>query len=618
MKLKKYDCLEFERTKCSILDMIDHSWLFSKRYLTQDLAMIVHNESISAVQSSIIVLGSLLDSFASELYGRSPWEWPTSLLALRTSLTTCPTGRLRLESHFTQDVIYYMTALKWPRDMRKHVKCNTEVCVAFQVLNDEYSTKHVESCKGCPMMGPDAQQMRLIRIILQHDGIPLIQIMNCGKASSPFRFDIVEAPEREYVAISHVWSDGLENPRRNEIAQCQLEQLGQLTARCSGGRSQIPFFIDTICVPLEKSLRKLAIQKLKCTYKMAKDVLVLDSQLQKTSIEISQSTSELALLKEASIRVLNSAWVQRLWTFQEGRLAENLKYQFANQVIDHKYIIFRLMLSGLADFDPIASQAAFYMISITEVTSALDYGHEIQEIFDIVGWRDINLRHVFNAVAWRSTSKPEDEVVCLAILLGVEPDSFLGTDPKQHIPQLLLELEKIPISLLFVPGERHRAACFPWCPKSFLKSRRIYSTSQRSELGQCTKKGLRVNLPGWFLNPSTVRSVETLHGFIWQIQDPRWEDSQVYFLFHQFVLSAERRKHRLAIVINPNEEIAGNKPVVGVCVICLEKEGKIVTAQFVGHITISLDSLQQRSFGDLSLNPCAAYTVAETQQWCIV
>ena len=102
-----------------------------------------------------------------------------------------------------------------------------------------------------------------------------------------------------------------------------------------------------------------------------------------------------------------------------------------------------------------------YMISMTEFTSTLDYGHEFQKTSDIVGLRYINLRHVFNAVPWRPTSKPEDEVVCLATLLGVEPHQFLKTDPKQHSPRLSLELEKILISILSVPGERHRAANIP-------------------------------------------------------------------------------------------------------------------------------------------------------------
>ena len=616
VELKKHNRLEFERSKSKILNIIDQSWLFSMRYLTQKLAIVIHNESISAVQTSIIVLGNMLDSFASELYGRTPWHWPTSLMALKRSTTICPHSKLRLESHFTQDVMYYTTALKWPEDTREHVKCNTTECIALQVRDNKYPTKHLDSCKGCLMVGPNAQQIRLTGEILQHDGIPLIQVIGCGKGSS-VQLDIVEAPEKEYIAISHVWSDGLGNPHRNEIPQCQLEQLGQLTASCSGGYAPVPFFLDTICVPLKNSLRKLAIQRLKRTYQMAKDVLVLDSQLQKTSIEIISSGPELAL-KEAAIRILNSGWMQRLWTFQEGRLAENLKYQFANQVIDHMHIVFRLTLSGLAGFDPIASQAAFHMISITEVTSALDYGPEFQKVSDVVGWRDICLQHVFNAVAWRSTSKAEDEVICLAPLLGVELNQFLETDPEQHIPRLLLKLEMIPISLLFVPGKRHRAANFSWCPKSFLKSCCIYSTFQRSELGQCTAKGLRVNLPGWIINSSTVRLAETLEGFIWRMQDPRSEDSQVYFLFHQFVLSEEQRSHQLAILIKPNEEIAGDKPAVGVCVSCLQKEGKVLTVQFIGHITIAVDGFEQRLRNEVSLKPCAAYTVAETQQWIIV
>ena len=76
------------------------------------------------------------------------------------------------------------------------------------------------------------------------------------------------------------------------------------------------------------------------------------------------------------------------------------------------------------------------------------------------------------------------------------------------------------------------------------------------------------------MNPSTVRPVETLRGFTWRIQDSRWEDSQVYFLFHQFVLREGLRNYQLANLIEPDEEIAGIKPAVGAYVSCLQKEGK--------------------------------------------
>ena len=47
-------------------------------------------------------------------------------------------------------------------------------------------------------------------------------------------------------------------------------------------------------------------------------------------------------------------------------------------------IIFRFTISDLTDFDFVVSQAVFYIISITEITSALDYGSEFQKTSDVV------------------------------------------------------------------------------------------------------------------------------------------------------------------------------------------------------------------------------------------
>lgn len=89
-------------------------------------------------------------------------------------------------------------------------------------------------------------------------------------------------PKDRYVAISHVWSDGLENPNANALLTCQVKQIFRLVNNlyCTS-RESIAFCIDTLCCPVElSSARARAIILMRETYQSANKVLVLDSYLQ--------------------------------------------------------------------------------------------------------------------------------------------------------------------------------------------------------------------------------------------------------------------------------------------------------------------------------------------------
>jgi hypothetical protein len=154
-----------------------------------------------------------------------------------------------------------------------------------------------------------------------------------------------------------------------------------------------------------------------------------------------------------------------------------LSFQFADRVVDHLGVIgtvSRMLRNG---FDSVAIQMATHMIPITQATSALSYGNGFLDLSDAIRWHEVHRRQVFNAVGWRPTSKPEDEAVCMANMLAIDPGPFLETGLEQHIPQLLLRLQKIPISVLSTSGERHRSSGFSWCLRTFPDSHQRYRAS---------------------------------------------------------------------------------------------------------------------------------------------
>ncbi|KIW96147.1 uncharacterized protein Z519_03214 [Cladophialophora bantiana CBS 173.52] len=63
-----------------------------------------------------------------------------------------------------------------------------------------------------------------------------------------------------YVAISHVWSDRSGNLRENALPSCQLQRIQvQVNSLYPSRNGNVPFWIDTICVPRKLTTRELAI-----------------------------------------------------------------------------------------------------------------------------------------------------------------------------------------------------------------------------------------------------------------------------------------------------------------------------------------------------------------------
>jgi hypothetical protein len=145
--------------------------------------------------------------------------------------------------------------------------------------------------------------------------------------------DIVESNwKTPFMAISHVWADGLSNKDHNSLPRCQLSLLrDRIDALFTGGsaiqgplakRSHHLFWIDTLYIPLRQeyeSERRLAIASLNKIYRRADKVLVLNPELGKFSCNVSN--------QELSIRIASAPWWRRLWNFPEGVFANELWFQ---------------------------------------------------------------------------------------------------------------------------------------------------------------------------------------------------------------------------------------------------------------------------------------------------
>jgi hypothetical protein len=139
-----------------------------------------------------------------------------------------------------------------------------------------------------------------------------------------------------YVAISHVWVDGLGPAAGKYLPNCQLQHIQKLVDRLvdqypvtfTDTTRPIYFWLDPICVPkvngVYDTMSDRALQSMGDIYRKAKAVIVLDSAAQ-----IDDFDGEFGEKPEIhAARIAFSRWMSRGWTFQEAGLAANLFFCF--------------------------------------------------------------------------------------------------------------------------------------------------------------------------------------------------------------------------------------------------------------------------------------------------
>lgn len=216
---------------------------------------------------------------------------------------------------------------------------------------------------------------------------------------------------------------------------------------------------------------------------------------------------------------------------------------------------------------------------------------------------EVNLRGIFNALAWRSTSRAKDEVVCLASILGLDPTEFMDDDQTRQfsrhvaalplldlklpaIPRMLLRVGRVPLSLIFESGmdiERFSLPGFHWCPKTLLSLGQEYSSSP-SNIGlvPCTREGVKFNSPAWDIGvvPRKVIFQPPLRDtYTFWMQDIF---HGLYRLHFNQKLSDEDLAQRLVLIVErPTLELVQTAGVNAIGAICLGTRGKVRHAKFL-------------------------------------
>lgn len=277
-----------------------------------------------------------------------------------------------------------------------------------------YKPKHVTSACTCAFVKPP---LSTICEFVYKKEVPVVVFDGTNLL-------VHSASDTPYVAISHVWADGLGSVTEEGLPRCQTERLGRLASELVPSGA---FWQDGLCIPEEKEHRNLAIALMTETYADADKVLVLDEGL-RTACWLSTPKEECLL------RIATSGWMQRIWTLQEGMLGHELHFELMDGVID---------CTHFNDFSFTIAQRVFPLLQYRRGNaSTLTYKRRLDSR------PRCTVNDLIALLRYRITSKSRDEPVAISGLLGVETGTLVHLESgEDQMKALLIEARELPRQL---------------------------------------------------------------------------------------------------------------------------------------------------------------------------
>lgn len=413
-----------------------------------------------AVMLSIGALGDYLTIVRNSLYCDHPrrmlsidWMGPSSskgltgdIIGARMIQDGWCKSQVRRAFRLSPSGRYSVAHLARPDPETTHERCSLWECKAYKMPWETYKTVHVSKSCSCPFLYANSEQLYTI---LKAGKIPVIPSFCSFQSGSSIE---VREAERgsQYVAISHVWSDGLGNSFHNALPQCQLKRISHLVQQLYPlGEQDLSFWIDTICCPRKlMEARSLAITVMGDTYNKADKVLVLDKYLQSTPAHSMSNFERMA-------RLYVSGWLTRMWTLQEGVLSKMLFLQFADMAVELTETLCRISVNEQKE--PEFNKLFPFLMKVR----GLWVWTRSPEPFP-------SLHSLIEVLYDRSTSVPTDEAICLGIMTKTDMGLLMKVPPEERMKQFWFLQEKYTGDLIFWTGRRLKDQGYRWAPASFM------------------------------------------------------------------------------------------------------------------------------------------------------
>ncbi|KIW62373.1 hypothetical protein PV04_10553 [Phialophora macrospora] len=590
----------------NLKEMLNFTFWYLQMYCRQSDAMVEpHKSRMQLVELAIMAMGESLCSALVEIYGYQDKEMPTwgpspVLKALLRQNGWCISDSPFFPESMTRAAIsadYYFGGLVCPRSERDHSTCTDTICSEYLKVIEPGTYKQAHASPPCSCARVAVPSVALRLVAQKH--IPVIRWdgtkMHVSEGS----------PSSLYVAISHVWSDGLGTDyKNNALFECQLSRIQSLvnklyrpqppspsmasstTTRTDPDR-MVPFWIDSLCVPVgagKEDLRTQAIRQMAEVYQRADRVLVLDSSLVKLPCS--------ANIVDKTVQIHLSNWHHRLWTMQEGQLARNLFFQFQDGA-ESFHDMGHATLQSLDRRAPEDLCSPVQLLCATELaafyrlfdSSSSPHGDD----HDITA----RLRSCAKYLRSRQTSRSEDESVCMANILNLDAGKVLDSQGAvKRMARFYDLVGRFDPRIIFhqlpsLPYEGYR-----WAPRSFLHQLSdLISIREGSLIDDNSSPtwlipgggGLPVRYPGFeLIGSGALRpgSSTLVRGSIFagQQQQPSWEHSPWWACTYRLELTgmlSDNGDEADAVVLDANSGLRyavilpcdlcpGNLPIPGV------------------------------------------------------
>ena len=241
---------------------------FEKVFAVQSTNKSTEEPTSLRITWSILMLGQMLTTIVMKCYGiedSNSKHWPDGILIHRRMAKRqwCPHLSNKLTALLSMDIIYLLTLMSWynpisrysnlpaegitdrmlnfrrGRDdpaigLGRHRRCTVAKCLGEKIDERSYTTEHVHESCSCDFTGPDVSEV--IRI-LDDKEVPVFLVQQQMDTGGVLHVSVdVERSGlvSSYVAISHVWADGLGNKAENTLPTCQILRVAHLVHDLGG------------------------------------------------------------------------------------------------------------------------------------------------------------------------------------------------------------------------------------------------------------------------------------------------------------------------------------------------------------------------------------------------
>lgn len=339
-----------------------------------------------------------------------------------------------------------LSPLRQFRDDGKHDLCSPIRCIGYNVHPGTYKNKHVTD--GCPCL-PVIPDLKEVTRILDSGGIPVLGLSN--DKDLDVKLEVIDATHSQnidYAAISHVWSDGMGGNTETGLPSCLVKALFSDVY----STQHHYLWIDALCVPRFQATRNKAIRLMAQTYRDASITIVIDRQIAALPFSLEPADMPTVLLA-----LVTTPWMQRLWTLQEALLSQNLSFKFENKIASADDIYKGSNRALRSDVNPSTQSLAYEFVNLLRLRSTV-----------VLTSSSLQLAHIYKMLRFRTSSKPTDETLAVAGLLGIDTLPLHSVDPAERMKVFLRALKSVPRSIIFLDRTRIDEVGYRWAPVSMM------------------------------------------------------------------------------------------------------------------------------------------------------